>query len=334
MAVPTVKLSGKAKTGIVLPGMMTTLSQLPTDVKLGRVAPPMKPEVARIEEFFDESQMASPPPPSINRRAKAAKSLARMYLNNRYGCCVISGKAHNVGLWSANDDDSPGEIEATDEEILSQYQGICGRGDNGCMIYRVLDVMKSRGFIAGGKQYKIDGYISADHRNQTLVKVCQYIFGATTIGIDLPRDWTNSDVWDVTNSRSVGGHDVSPIDYDDKGVYVSSWGRIYLMTWAAFTSTRWVDEFYVMLAPLWYGDNRLAPSGFNVEKMQEALRKIDAGTVPDIEPVTPPSPPVPDPPPVGPPVNPPPPTNQGQLVLDLDSKTLFAPPGWKVSGGR
>jgi hypothetical protein len=307
VTVQTVKLTGQALAGVGPPHAMTAVASLPQEVKLGRIRPDILPAMPRFRSFFDESVMAAPPPTSINRRDKAAASLARMYLNDRYGCCVISGKGHALGLWSANDSDSGGQVQATDQEIYSQYQGICGPGDNGCIITRVLDVMRSRGFIAGGKAFKIDGYVAVDHTSKLETQVVQILFGAGTIGINLPDAWTKNNVWDVTTSRIIGGHDVTPIDYDDRGVYVSSWGRIYLMTWAAWVSTRWVDEYYAILAPLWYGADGLAPNGVNVQGLRDALNKLGQGQVP----------PLPDP-------NPPPVTGKVRVTLDVDATAKTA----------
>ena len=286
-----IQLTGTAINGIGPNVASAAVAQLPKTVCLGRNKPKAARSCLMLEEYV-ELPAAGVLPESISRREKAALSIARMYRNDVQGCCVISGKAHNLGVWSANDSDSGGLVMATDAEIDSQYRGICGPGDNGCMITDVLDVMRSKGFQASGKLYKIDGYVSVDWTNKELTKVAQVIFGAGTIGFDLPSSWTNSAVWDVTNSGIVGGHDVSPIDYDERGVYVSSWGRIYLMTWAAWTSRRWTSEYYAMLAPLWYGSDMIAPCGLDAETLKADLAKVDVGIIPDIEP---PPPPVPTP---------------------------------------
>lgn len=275
------------------------VAQLPITVKLGRRPPRPGQQALQFSKFFSPSQMRTAPPPSINRRDKAAASLARMYMNDRLGCCVISGKGHMFGVMAANDSDSGGEVQMTDAEVQQQYQSFCGPGDRGCNIQDVLNRIKSGGFVMNGRRYNIDGYVQADWRNRTQVQVAQYLFGATCIGFMLPALWTNTAVWDVTNSKIVGGHDVTPIDYDSSGVYVSSWGRIYRMTWPAFMSTRYIQEYFVILAGLWYGQNQMAPSGFNVTKLREALSMIGSGGTPD---VTPAPSPVPDPTPVPVPV--------------------------------
>ena len=284
-----IELSGTALTGIAPHNAM--MASLPHKVCLGRIKPKALPQTLELENYMS-FEAAGPLPASINRRDKAAKSLSRMYKNDQWGCCVFSSKAHALGLWSANDSDSPGEVQATDAEIEKQYFDYTGGRDIGASISEVLDIMRSKGFMAGGKLYKIDGYVSADWTKKELTKVSQLIFGANTIGFDLPGEWTSKAIWKPTNSGIVGSHDVLPVDYDDQGVYVSSWGRIYLFTWEAWLSERWISEYYAMLAPLWYNSDMIAPSGFNATKLRDHLQLIGNGIIPDI---TPPPPPVPTP---------------------------------------
>jgi hypothetical protein len=280
-------------------------------VYLGRIRPKARPQCLHLASYL-LTRGAMPPPASVDYGAKAATSINRMYLNDTYGDCVIAGKAHELGVWSANDADSGGVVLATDQEIYRQYESICGPGDNGCVITDVLDVMKEKGFIAGGKAYPIDGYVAVDWTNKLEVQVALYLFGALTLGINLPEAWTeggDGSTWDVTNTGIVGGHDVTAFGYDSRGVWIATWGGRRLITWAAFTSSRWIEECYAQLAPLWYGNDKLAPCGVDAHALKADLELLGSGTIPSIDPtpvpplpVPPPSPPVPPSPPA--PVNP------------------------------
>lgn len=281
MSQETVTLSGPALSG-VMPGVQS-FAALPEQVRLGRKRRQAYPVAPRLGAYLGA---AAGPPAFTNRRTSAARALARMYRNDALGCCVVAGKAHALGLWAAAE--SAADVEATDDEIVSQYEGICGPGDQGCVITEVLDVMRARGFVAGGKSYVIDGYVSCDWRNKLEAQVAVYLFGALTIGVNLPQAWTQQAVWDVTNSRIVGGHDVTVIDYDAQGVYVASWGRVYLLTWRAFQATAWVEECYALLAPLWYASARVAPCGIDADTLRADLAKLGGGVIPDVGPVTPP----------------------------------------------
>lgn len=296
--VPTVQLTGAAIGGI-LPELdhlrAMVASQQPVEVKLGRLFNPgFRARRLCLEAYLDAAKVPVPPA-KVDYFSNASPSLQRMYQNDRWGCCVISGKAHGLGVTSTYDSDSGGTVQATDQEIIDQYHGICGPGDNGCFIPAVLDVMVRKGFQAGGRLYKIDGYVGADWTNKLLVQVCLDIFGPLTIGLNLPQAWTSNSVWDVTNTPIVGGHDVTCVGYDSTGVQISTWGRVYVITWQAFLSTRWIEELWVILYQNWYGNDKLAPSGFNVDSLKADLAKINSGGIPDLDPVTPPPPP----PPVG-----------------------------------
>lgn len=287
----TVHLTGEGALGLeATPNLRATTSMLPVMVSLGRSRPAARPQCYRLDQFIDKIRFKAPP--AVDWYTKAAPGLARMYLNDRYGDCVIAGKMHALAIWSANDPDSADNtvIQATDEEVLTQYQGVCGRGDNGCYIPAVLDYMRDQGMMAGNRRYKIEGYVSVDWRSKDLTQAAIQIFGACCIGINLPSAWTNAAVWDTTSSRIVGGHDVTPCGYganvvgtNADGVVISSWGRLYLITWTAWTSTRWLEEMYAMLPTfLWTGKDQQAPSGFDLSGLRVALKQLGGGTVPPL----------------------------------------------------
>jgi hypothetical protein len=304
MPVETVELTGKALVGIApqmdeIAKIADTISTLP--VKLGRRRPKARPQCLRFGAYFDAVK-AAPPPTIVDYAAKAMASIEKVYLNDTYGDCVIAGKYHAEGVWSANDLGSA--VLGTDQEVYSAYETICGPGDNGCLITAVLDYFRDKGLTFSGAIKKIDGYVSVDWTNRLEVQVALYLFGAITIGINLPQAWTSNAVWDVTSTPIVGGHDVTCVGYDDQGVQVASWGRIYTITWTAFLSSTWLEEAYVMLAPDWYGNDRLAPSGVDADTLRNDLAKLGGGTIPPITP-TPVPPPGPAPAPPAP-TNPPP----------------------------
>lgn len=293
------------------------LEELPNDVtevtlgdgrtvKLGRLKPPTAPQVPRLKALMSFMPTATPPR-AVDYYTRARDSIRRVYLNNRYGCCVISGKAHALGVWSVHDGQPI--VLATDEEIKDAYFGICGPRDNGCYIPRVLDVMR-RGIRFGGVSRTIDGYIALDPHDATQVKVATLLFGGICLAFNVPSQWSagfrDGAVWDVYDRmRFVGGHDVQCVGYDENYVYVSTWGGIAKVTWRAMAHPQIFDEAYAMLSPNWYNDDRLSPMGIDVEKLREYLRLLDSGIIPDWEaptpPPAPPVPPSPDPVPPAPP---------------------------------
>ena len=282
-------------------------------VKLGRLIPTTPPKAVKLESFFHRPANLMGLPENLDYWTKAASSIRRMYLNDRLGCCVITGKMHQLGVYSANNFGADKTILATDAEVQNQYVSICGAGDNGCYITAVLNTWMQKGLVAGGKIYPLDGYAAVEPSNLVLLKTAIHIFGSVTFGIDLPSAWLNTDdgeQWDVTNSGSVGGHDVCALGYDHRGVIIATWGGTRVITWAALESRAYIDECYVQLAPAWYQDARLAPSGFDVAGLKQAMEDFKSGKLPDD-----PDPTVPPPPPA-PPV-PAPPTPAGPITVTL-----------------
>ena len=302
MSVPTITLAGAGRVGILpqakLVGVPLKPLELPATVKLGANLVGVPDECPRFAAHFRKSGSWRPPD-SVDYTAKAGASLMTMLGNDQWGDCVIAGKAHSVGVWTANDSDSGGEVIAGTDECVSEYHRICGRGDNGCVIREVLDAMQLGGLTVGGRKHHIAGYVAIDPKNQEEVKAAVDLFGAVTLGINFPGAWANSSTWDVTNSAVVGGHDVPIVRYDPRGVYVSSWGRVYLMTWRALAQAGRVDEAYALLSPDWTNDDRLSPAGVDVDALRQALADLGAGNMPN--PVSPPPPPPPPPPPAPPP---------------------------------
>lgn len=358
MPVPTIQLTGDATVGVTVSRHhFATVAALPQTVKLGYKPSKTRPQAPALQKYLKHSLSAMPLPEKVDYYSGASASIARVYRNNVLGCCVISGKGHLLGVWSTGDKDSGPVVLATDAEIDQQYSSVCGPGDNGCYIPDVLDYMKSKGFQAGGNRYKIKGYASVDWRSKDLVKATIAIFGGCTIGFNLPSAWTNEAVWDVTNTRIVGGHDVTPCgygvgiemdpdgggpkrfapdadylgfglqrfslgDYHESrraasaqrigevmaatadGVIISSWGRLYLITWPAFNSSKYITEMYALVPEtLWTGLDKKTPLGLDLSAMMADMDTLGGGNLPPLPDPTPVGPP--DPPPVVPPVVPP-----------------------------
>lgn len=268
-----------------------------TQVKLGRIRPKAafdygpfrvvespngaKRVMPRLGAFFSAANDQSPPPAGTNWRAKAGAAIAQTYGNTQQGDCVIASKLHQVGVWTANETGTP--ALSSDSEALQQYHAICGAWDQGCVITDVLDHFKSQGLTLGGKVHKIDNYVAIDWTNKQLVQVAIDLFGSGCVGINLPNAWTCTNcVWDVTNTRNVGGHDVPFVDYDAQYVYILTWGGTVQVTWQAFTSRNWIEEAYIELSPDWYSNADLAPNGINVTALQAAFAAIQNGQIPPI----------------------------------------------------
>lgn len=300
MGVPEIELTGPAALGVIraYAGQTTTptAAALPKKVKLGRLPGKIPDDVPRFKQFFNPPSSWSPPD-TIDHGAKALKSIARMYANDQYGCCVISDRAHSVGVWSANDSDSGGEVFASDAEVVREYHRICGPGDNGCVIADVLRHGMREGFTFGGKVHKIAGFVAVDHTNLDLVRAACFLFGPVCFGLAFRADWANQTRWGPTRSRVVGGHDVGSSGYHADSFDVMSWGRRYVLMNSVIADPSYCEECYAVVSEDWYGSDKLSPAGFDVDGFAKALEAIGGGNMPDPKPPTPPKPPEPPAPP-------------------------------------
>lgn len=249
---------------------------------LGRIRPKARPVALRFSAYFFPAAMTVPPPALVDYHTKAAESIKRVYLNDRLGDCVIAGKYHSVGMWTAAD--SGAAVVGTDQEVQAMYRTICGPGDNGCNITEVLDYFKSTGLPFGGVNHKIDAYVAIDWTNKLETQVAMFLFGPLTCGVNLPSGWT-SGPWSVANAgRIVGGHDVPTAGYDENGVKISTWGEIRDCEWAAWQSRNWFEEVYAILSPDWYGNDNLAPCGVDTTTLRADLEKLGGGSIPPLTP--------------------------------------------------
>ena len=77
----------------------------------------------------------------------------------------------------------------------------------------------------------------------------------------------------ATNSPQVwGGHSVPIVGYDEKQLYVVTWGAIQPMTWAALA--KYSDEAYADLDPNWYATDGRTPTGLDLTALQADLAAV------------------------------------------------------------
>lgn len=155
-------------------------------VKLGRKKNPVaftKRRTLWLHDYIEDG--AAPPPASVDYSSKAIASLSQILLNDTEGDCVIAGCFHFLGLVTGNEDGTA--VVPTQAEVQNAYTGICGPGDNGCVVTDVLDAFKSPGLTANGKVWKITDYMSVDFTNKLMVMYAIDLFGAVVIGFELPQ---------------------------------------------------------------------------------------------------------------------------------------------------
>jgi hypothetical protein len=233
-----------------------------------------------------------------------------MYLNDELGDCVIAARYHRIGQLTAL---AKGKaFVAAREQLLADYHRVGGyvvgneATDQGCDMVTNNNDGVSVGYADGSKDL---GWVVLDGTNFEELKAAVWLFeGSVDLGIELPDAWvspfpSNGGVWDVAGDPNPNnGHCVQVIDYDEDGVWVSTWGIVVKITKAALakylSKSAW-GEAYLHLSPdqITAGNAR-APNGVAWEDLVADFDRL-GGRVPSPSPL-PPAPPAPSPPPPGP----------------------------------
>jgi hypothetical protein len=258
-------------------------------VRLGRVVFIMLESrrarmVADLGAYFRPARSATPAGDVTHWGDKAGQVLHQTLDNTAAGDCVIASILKRIGASMVNAGTGPGM--SSDAEALAQYHAICGPGDNGCFITDVLDYAIATGMKIAGQVHKLDDYVFLDTTNPDLVTAAIADLGPNVnLGLNLPGSWANAVngdgyVWDNTNDRSVGGHDVPCTDRVAGGVASATWGYVGTITDRALANKQIVEEAYVSLAQDWYGNGGVSPSGLDKTALKADLVLIGQGKVP------------------------------------------------------
>jgi len=245
-------------------------------VKLGKAAPKNDHRNLKLAKYLTAA--LPPPPPSCDWTAKVTSPWGMM-LNDALGDCTIAGAGHLIMCWTGN---AGVLVVPPDSAIEAAYESIDGyvagdqSTDNGGVEVDVLNAWRQDG-IAG---HKIGGWAQVGHRNHQHVMTGVALFGGLYIGVALPVSFQGAAIWDVLPGGAVGdgaagswgGHCVVVVKYDEKGVYVVSWGELIFMTWAAWDA--YVDEAYAIVSPDWLVEGAATPAGVDASALAQDLASV------------------------------------------------------------
>ena len=181
-------------------------------------------------------------PTSIDYSVTAFSSSKNVMLNNRLGCCTISGGGHIIGWTTAC---GGGEVNLSDADILKAYSACSGYvpgrpgTDTGCNEQDVLKYWMTTGI--GG--HKIVGWLTVDPSDKVLLQNILYLFQNLYFGVELPDGWTNpmpqgdGFTWDEVGAPDPEqGHCFVGFGYNDKGIAINTWAEKGIVTWNAVKS--------------------------------------------------------------------------------------------------
>jgi len=236
---------------------------------------PKDPRDLRLADYVDLRHDA--PPMARNW------TIAERYpwlMNDRLGCCTITGIAHfiqNAAL--AND-----EIVAfSDAEIVAAYSAVTGYDpadpttDRGGVMVNALTYARRVGI--GGK--KIGAFVRVDVGDHLEVQAAINLFGGIYVGAALPKRIREQLVWTVPVQREMndldtpgglGGHAFLFLGYDRHHVRALPWRN------PTFATVEWmklyVDEAWAIIDERWVTRERPAPNGFDIDRLTHNLSVI------------------------------------------------------------
>lgn len=236
---------------------------------------------SRTLRFGEYLTSRLPPPPASVNWGKAVPEWP-MYLNDKYGDCTCAAAGHMIQNWTAN---VGKERSPSDQDILTFYEHFTTPGpDNGCNMLSVLKYWRTGGL--GGD--KITAFAQLEPKNAIEAKDAINLFGACYIGVELPEFAVDvpdlSTVpWVVPPQGPVGtaapdpqaGHCIPAVAYDERNLYVVTWGAIKSMSWQFYID--YADEAYAVLSSDFLKAGK-AINGFNLAQLKQDLAQL--GSIP------------------------------------------------------
>ncbi len=233
-------------------------------------------------------------------------ALRQMFLNDQLGDCVCAGRAHRIGVLTAN---AGAPFVYTDAQVLGEYERIGNykpghpETDQGCDMSVAADDGVAHGYADGSKDA---GWVDVDADNQAEVMQAIYLFEDGDLGMELPDAWLasmptgNDFTWDVAGDPNPeNGHCIQIVDYGPKGVRISTWGLVGTLTWAALAKygrKSAYGELIIHVSPdqITKATQR-APNGFDYATLVTYFNSLGGHAVvpPPPAPLPPPTPPAP-----------------------------------------
>ena len=222
------------------------------DMKLGKREAVYDKRTLRMETVF---RKLPPPPASWDvDRALGLAIPTPMYANDKYGDCVIAGRAHQTLRFEGLEQNRV--LPITDKDVVDEYFIQSGGKDTGLYLLESLkdwrhdgwpvttEIKTSRKILCLPlatkkiqKTYTIYAFGSIEPVNHSSVKSCIHLLSGLYTGILLPNSARGQKVWDADENAegkpgSWGGHCVYIVAYDSDYLTCVTWGDKQKMTWA------------------------------------------------------------------------------------------------------
>lgn len=226
-------------------------------------------------------------PPSARRwsvlPSGAVIKRGEAYGNNRLGNCVFAqwgGVDETVCAHTSAKRMITADVAIQGYSDYTNYDRATGTGDDGSSMFDGVKWALDIGLIKAFAQIE-----TADERQcKREVELATEITHSAQLSVAMPLAWQKQAVWDSAPPRgkdstweygSWGGHAISAIDYDQRGLWVFTWGGVKFLTWEGYLSYRKPDAyvgFHHALANT--PDGRLTPCGLYAAETRLILKGL------------------------------------------------------------
>lgn len=248
--------------------------------KLGKAAAKRDPRNLKLKAVMVASAVRIPASHDVD--AKLPDLPTPGYGNDRYGCCVIAGRAHQTLRFEWVEQKKI--IPITEQEVVDEYFRQSEGIDQGLITLDSLRQWRKDGWIAARRRYFIRAFAEVDRSNRQEVKRALVLNLGLGIGLRLPRsaqtEFRLGQPWARTTGtgtvpNSWGGHYVYVTGYDRTGLTCITWGRKQRLTWAFFE--KYCDEAYSMIDAI---NTRARRAALKADKIDAFLATVSPSHAP------------------------------------------------------
>lgn len=245
-------------------------------LRLGKLPARRDSRTIRLARFFSR---LPPIPKSYRFELRYPGLPTPMFANDRYGDCVIAGRAHQTLRLERVETGKT--IRITTRDVLTEYWNETGGEDRdtGLVMLDSLKAWRDPGWLVGKRTYTIDAFGSINPRDGADVRAAVFLLNGIQVGLFLPISAKKQmgKVWEVVKgptgwAGTWGGHCVTISSYDEVGPICVTWGEYQRMTWAFFA--RYCDENYGVVDSL---NKWTKQPGIDVAKLKRYLDEITKG---------------------------------------------------------
>jgi hypothetical protein len=225
------------------------------DLKLGKLPAKEDIRTLKLASVLAVELPKAPPEWEFDKDNKVTIPLY-MFGNDRYGDCVMAGRAHQTLRFEYVEQKKV--IKISDSDVTGEYFSETGGADQGLVVLDSLKEWRTKGWKTdagfwgfGRKTYTIHAFASINIKKQEEIKIAIYLFNGIGLGIEVYQStmdqFDRGNFWDVVPNQGkyLGGHYIYIVGYNKVGPICVTWGKKQQMTWAFFD--KYTDEAYAVI---------------------------------------------------------------------------------------